>query len=139
MLRKNLLLGLCGLFALSQSAFSSAEATSTDDASLSILVLNELTLEELGVSLPALAVLATWTADSYQPADYLIYSGRMALIRELESGALVKVREVMGLPDGTKQSTKLITLVPTVKGIEIVAAFKVITEDVKLSRAEDSP
>ncbi len=117
------------VIAISSAACSNLDTSREYATSEEVWALSDVSKDRIGVSLAALAMLAQWSPHSYVPLDYLQRSGRLKLIEELEKEGLVIVHQVQGLPDGTQQNSMQVRIEPIGRGVEIVAAFRVLLDE----------
>jgi len=105
---------------LSWSSF----ATEDEDVLAAVIVLNNASLDFLGVSLSALSFLSETSPHSYRPLSYLKKSGKIELINELEKAGYLEVSSRTGLPDGQEPNEKFIITSPSEAGILLIASIK---------------
>jgi hypothetical protein len=104
-------------------ASTSLQAAESEFA-LQAKAVNRAAIENLGVSVNALALLLQTTDGSFMPKWSMESDGSWKLTQELKTAGLVDVRLVQGLPNGTLADQEFVNLSRTAKGSAIAAAFR---------------
>jgi PAS domain-containing protein len=104
-------------------------ASEEEDILNAITVLNEAASEFLGVSLEALTLLSQSGDGSYIPKSYLESSKRMNLIKQLKESGYVELEERFGLPDGQETKEIFMRIMPTKKGITVIASIRMVNHN----------
>jgi len=102
---------------------SASEKEDTIDA---VTVLNEASIEFLGVSLDALTFLSQSNYKAYIPKSHLESSKKISLVNQLEKAGYIKIEEIIGLPDGQEPNEKFIRIIPTEKGATVIVSIQAV-------------
>ena len=117
---------LVALFFISSISFTSNASEKQEAILDSVTVLNEASLEWLGVSLDALTFLSQSSEGSYIPKSYLESSKKIYLVQQLEKAGYIQAEQRTGLPDGQEPKENFIRVLPTEKGLTVIASIRVI-------------
>jgi hypothetical protein len=113
-------------------------ASEEEDILNAITVLNEAASEFLGVSLEALTLLSQSGDGSYIPISYLESSKRMNLIKQLKESGYVELEERFGLPSGQEAKEVFMRIMPTKKGMTVIASIKMVNHNESMQPTENA-
>ena len=108
------------LFGINQYVIASEKEDTID----SVTVLNEASLEFLGISLDALTYLSQTNYKAFVPKSHLESSKKILLIQELKKAGYINIEETLGLPDGNEPKEKFIRVIPTEKGATVIISIQ---------------